>query len=262
MYHYYQSSKIGKQSGERIVKKVSVFKKIIGSLEIGKKQKMSGVFMLVAILSVVSLLISNVVANKSVELFGWTVAGQKLSIAASFVVFPFTYIASDIFSEVYGYAWSRKISWIALFANIFMVLCFKLVTVMPGMDSATSEAFAIVCDSTPGIVFASLTAFMAGDLLNDLVFAKMKAYDSTGKVSAFAFRSILSSLCGEIVDCIVFLPLLYYFIHGYGTIITNVYQLLTIVLIQALLKTSVELVLCPVSVLVIGKIKAYEESVK
>lgn len=238
---------------------MSVFKKIADYLEIGKRKKMSELFTLVAILSVVSLLISNVVANKSIDLFGWTVAGQRLSIAASFVVFPFTYIASDIFSEVYGYAWSRKISWIALFANVFMILCFKLVTAMPGMDSATSEAFAIVCDSTPGIVFASLTAFMAGDFLNDLVFARMKKRDSTGKVSAYAFRSILSSLCGEIVDCTVFLPLLYYFIHGYGTIITSGYQLLLIILIQALLKTAVELILCPLSIVVVRKIKAYEE---
>lgn len=237
---------------------MKVFRKIIGSLELGKKERVSSVFVIVAILSVVSLLISNVVANKSIELFGWTVAGQKLSIAASFVVFPFTYIASDIFSEVYGYAWSRKISWISLFANIFMILIFKLVTVMPGMDSATSEAFAIVCDSTPGIVFASLTAFMLGDLLNDLVFAKMKAHDATGKVSAFAFRSILSSLCGEIVDCLVFLPLLYLFIDGYGTIITNVFQLLVIILIQAFLKTLVELVLFPLSAFLIGRIKSYE----
>ena len=236
-----------------------VIKKIIGSLEIGKGERMSGVFVIVAILSVVSLLISNVVANKSIELFGWTVAGQKLSVAASFVVFPFTYIASDIFSEVYGYAWSRKISWIALFANVFMLLCFKLVTVMPGMDSATSDAFAVVCDSTPGIVFASLTAFMVGDLLNDLVFAKMKRRDSSGKPSAFAVRSIFSSLCGEIVDCAVFLPLLYVFIHGYGTIITSVPQLLAIIFIQAFLKTAVEIVLCPLSVFVIGRIKAYEE---
>ena len=238
---------------------MSVFKKIFGSLEIGKNKKMSEVFTVVAIISVVSLLISNVVANKSIDLFGWTVAGQKLTIASSFVVFPFTYIASDIFSEVYGYAWSRKISWIALFANIFMILCFKLVTVMPGIDTATSEAFATVCDSTPGIVFASLTAFMAGDFLNDLVFAKMKKKDSTGKTSAFAFRSILSSLCGEIVDCAVFLPLLYLFIHGYGSIITSVSQLLIIILIQALLKTAVELVFCPLSVFAVGKIKAYED---
>ena len=216
-------------------------------------------FMIVSILSVVSLLISNVVANKSVDLFGWTIFGQKLSIAASFVVFPFTYIASDIFSEVYGYSWSRKISWIALFANIFMILCFKLVAVMPGIDSTTSEAFSIVCDSTPGIVFASLTAFMAGDLLNDLVFAKMKAHDSTGKISAYALRSILSSLCGEIVDCMVFLPLLYFFIHGYGTIITSIFQLMAIILIQALLKTLVELILFPLSAFLIGKVKAYEE---
>ena len=241
---------------------MSLIKRIIGSLELRSKEKMSGVFLLVAIMSVVSLLISNVVANKSISLFGWTVAGQPLSVAASFVVFPFTYIASDVFSEVYGYAWSRKISWIALFANVFMILMFKLVTAMPGVDSVSAEAFAVVCDSTPGIVFASLTAFMAGDLLNDLVFARMKRRDTTGKISAYAFRSILSSLCGELVDCAVFLPMLYYFIHGYGTIITSVYQLLAIICIQALLKTAVELVLCPLSIFVVGKIKTYEALAK
>lgn len=238
---------------------MSIFKKIANYFEIGKGQKKSEVFTVVAIVSVVSLLISNVVANKSIDLFGWTVGGERLTIAASFVVFPFTYIASDIFSEVYGYAWSRKISWIALFANVFMILCFKLVTVMPGIDMATSEAFVVVCDSTPGIVFASLTAFMLGDLLNDFVFAKMKKRDKTGKVSTFAFRSILSSLCGEILDCAVFLPLLYYFIGGYGTIITSVYQLAIIILIQAFLKTAVEIVLCPACTLIVRKIKKYEE---
>lgn len=237
---------------------MSIFKKIAGSLEIGTGRKMSEVFTVISVISVVSLLISNVVANKSIDLFGWTIAGQRLTIAASFVVFPFTYIASDIFSEVYGYAWSRKISWIALFANIFMILCFKLVTVMPGVDMATSEAFAVVCDSTPGIVFASLTAFMLGDFLNDLVFARMKKHDKTGKVSAFAFRSILSSLCGELLDCAVFLPLLYYFINGYGTIITSAFQLVIIIVIQAILKTAVEIVLCPLSALIVGKIKKYE----
>lgn len=238
---------------------MSFIKKVFKSLEIGKGEKMSEIFTIVAIISVVSLLISNVVANKSIDLFGWTVAGQRLTIAASFVVFPFTYIASDIFSEVYGYAWSRKISWIALFTNVFMILCFKLVTVMPGIDMATSDAFAVVCDSTPGIVFASLTAFMLGDLLNDLVFAKMKKRDTDGKVSAFAFRSILSSLCGELLDCAVFLPLLYYFIHGYGTIITSVLQLAVIIIIQAMLKTVVEIILFPLSAFLVGKIKKYEE---
>ncbi len=223
---------------------------------------MSEVFTIVASVSVVSLLISNVVANKSIDLFGWTVAGQRLTIAASFVVFPFTYIASDIFSEVYGYAWSRKISWIALFANVFMILSFKLVTLLPGIDLATSDAFEKVCDSTPGIVFASLTAFMAGDLLNDLVFAKMKKRDKSGKISAFAVRSILSSLCGELVDCAIFLPLLYLFIGGYGTIITSVFQIIVIIIIQALLKTAVEIVLCPLSALITRKIKAYENKLQ
>lgn len=91
-----------------------IFTKIATSLELNIHRKMSPLFLILSIISVASLLISNIVATKSIILFGWQIHGLPLSIASSFVVFPFTYITSDIFSEVYGYAWSRKISWISL----------------------------------------------------------------------------------------------------------------------------------------------------
>ena len=238
----------------------NLFKKIVSSLELNVHRKMSPLFLILSILSVCSLLISNIVATKSIVLFGWSIRGLPLSIAASFIVFPFTYITSDIFSEVYGYAWSRKISWISFFANLFMVGIIELVIAMPGIDSDFSAEFADVLGSSFGVLFASLTAYMCGDLINDLTFRDMKNKDKHGTNITFIHRSILSSLFGEIIDSLVFLPLLYAFIGGYGTIIQSPFQLLAIVVIQGCLKTLVELVLSPLVAFMVNKIKHYEHS--
>ena len=238
----------------------NLFSKLVTNLELNVHRKMSPLFLILSILSVASLLISNIVATKSIVLFGWQVQGLPLSIAASFVVFPFTYITSDIFSEVYGYAWSRKISWISFFVNLFMVGILELVIAMPGVDSAFSKEFADVLGSSFGVLFASLTAYMCGDLINDLTFKDMKNKDKQGTNITFIHRSILSSLCGEIVDSLVFLPLLYAFIGGYGTIIQSAFQLFTIIIIQGSLKTLVELVLSPLVAHIVNKIKHYEQT--
>ena len=110
------------------------------------------------------------------------------------------------------------------------------------------------------ISVASLTAYMFGDLINDLVFLKMKRNDKRGTDLMFVHRSLFSSFCGEIIDCMVFLPLLYAFIGGYGTIIQSGYQLFAIIIIQGSLKTLVEVVLSPVVVVIVKEIRHYEQS--
>ncbi len=237
-----------------------LFEKIIDSLELRVHRKMSPLFLILAVISVASLLISNVVATKSIALFGWQVDGFPLSIAASFVVFPFIYISSDIFSEIYGYAWSRKISWISFFVNLFMVGIFEIVIAMPGVDKVYSAEFSDVLGSSFGVLFASLTAYMCGDLINDLIFRRMKRRDKRGTDLMFVHRSLFSSFCGEIIDSMVFLPLLYASIGGYGTIIQSSYQLIAIIVIQGSLKTFVEIVLSPLVVVIVKRIRRYEQS--
>ncbi len=62
---------------------------------------------------VVILLISNLVAAKLVPI-GW------LRVSAAQMLFPITYIFGDIFTEVYGYAASRKAIWRGFYSSILM----------------------------------------------------------------------------------------------------------------------------------------------
>lgn len=187
------------------------------------------------------------------------VRGYDISLTSSLIVFPIIYICSDIFSEVYGYRWSRIISWIAFIMNNFMVLIFEITITLPGNDAATADAYSRVLGSSFGILAASLTAYMFGDLFNDIVFEVLKKKDTKKTNGSFIARSLISSLCGEIVDTGIFLPVLFFITKQYGTTITDFWQLVIIVVIQACLKVLLEIILSPLTILLVKKTRRYEQ---
>lgn len=184
----------------------------------------------------VALLLSNIIVNKQICLpFGQATVG-------SVILFPLTYVLSDVFSEVYGYRWSRVTCYLAFAMNIVMVLVFELTLAWPYPDSfANQTAFEAVLGSTPRITAASLIAYVIGDLVNDRVFARMKRLHSD--ITGFAWRAIASSVVGELSDCLVFLPLAFI-----GTL--PVRTLVGIGMAQVLAKVLIEAVLLPLTTFV------------
>ena len=236
------------------------FKELKDSMKLLFKTRMSPIFILLVVLATVSMLISNVVAIKNFPLFGWEVFGNELTLTAGVLVFPITYILSDVFSEVYGYRWSRLTSYIAFVMNLLMVAFFQLAIVLPFPEwrGDTQNAMASVLGNTPGMLFAGLIAYLFGDFFNDLVFKKLKEKHKDKK---FGVRAIVSSFVGEITDSCIFLPLMYLFTNQYGTTITAWYQLVIMILIQASLKTAYEVVICPITYLITRGLKKYEKSI-
>ena len=72
-------------------------------------------FHVLVVVYVTVLLISNLVGQKLTAIGGLRVSGAQL-------LFPITYIFSDIFTEVYGYAASRRAIWLASLANVLMAV--------------------------------------------------------------------------------------------------------------------------------------------
>lgn len=234
-----------------------LFNKIKEKFKNRKREKMSPIFILLVVIATVSMLISNIIAVKNVPLFGWSINGNDLTVPAAVIVFPITYILSDVFSEVYGYKWSRKTSYIAFFMNLFMVAIFQIAIVLPYPSWFNQEGMVSILGATPGTLFAGLIAYMVGDFFNDLVFKKLKEKHKDKK---FGIRAILSSFIGEITDSLIFMPLLYLFTNQYGTTITAWYQVLVIILIQASVKTLYEVIICPVTYLISKQLKKYENN--
>lgn len=198
-------------------------------------------------LFVVALVISNIITSKQVLLpFGITMTGAVF-------IFPITYILSDLFSEVYGYRWSRISCYLAFAANLFAVLVFSLVIATPAPDYWNNQAaYEVVLGNTPRVLAASMLAFLIGDLVNDKVFKRLKDKHPNDH-KGFGFRAILSSFLGELVDSLIFLPLAFL---GQMPLAT----LATMTVCQVLIKTGYEVVILPLTRYVVGIVSKYERS--
>ena len=210
-----------------------------------KNHNISFLQLVLTLLFVISLLISNVIASKQVLLpFGIVMIGAVF-------IFPITYILSDVFSEIYGYRWSRITCYMAFAANLFMVIVFSLVIVTPAPSFWThQEAFQTVLGNTPRILFASLLAFVIGDFVNDRVFKRMKEKHPTDH-KGFGWRAIISSFAGEVIDSLIFLPIAFL-----GQMPIN--NLVVMLIMQVLIKTGYEIVILPITYKVVYAVSKYE----
>lgn len=211
-----------------------------------KIKQISFVQMLLSLVFVVSLLVSNIIASKQIQL------PLGIVMTAAVVVFPITYILSDVFSEVYGYKWSRITCYMGFAMNLFMVILFTIAVALPAPSFFEgAEAFKTVLSNTPRVLFASSLAFVVGDFINDKVFKAMKSkYKDSHK--KFTLRAIVSSFCGEIVDSSIFLPIVFL-----GTL--SMKDIAIMIGVQVLLKISYEIVILPATSLVVKKVSRYEK---
>lgn len=143
---------------------------------------------------VVVLLISNLVGQKICAIGPFRISGAQL-------LFPITYIFGDIFTEVYGYAGSRRAIWLGFFACALLSLMgWITVALPPAPEWHNQGAFETVFYTVPRMVVASLVAFLAGEFANSLTLAKMKVFTQGKHLWS---RVIGSTVVGQAVDTIV-----------------------------------------------------------
>ena len=210
-----------------------------------KNSNISLLQLTLTVLFVASLMISNVVTAKQVQL------PFDIVMTGGVVIFPVTYILSDLFSEIYGYRWSRITCYLAFAMNLFMVIVFAIVIETPAPSYwGDQEAFQAVLGSTPRVLFASMVAFIVGDLVNDRIFKKLKEKHPDSH-KGFSFRAIVSSFCGEMVDSAIFLPIVFL-----GEMPFTV--LLIMMATEVTIKTCYEIIILPVTKVIMKKVSGYE----
>ena len=147
---------------------------------------------------VVVLLISNLVGGKICAFGSFRIGGAEL-------LFPITYIFGDVFTEVYGYAASRRAIWIGFFASALLaVVGVVIVALPPAPEWGGQAAYATVFHFVPRLVIASLAAFWAGEFANSYVMAKMKIFTRGRHLWS---RTLGSTVVGQAVDTSVLMIL-------------------------------------------------------
>jgi uncharacterized integral membrane protein (TIGR00697 family) len=192
---------------------------------------------------VVILLVSNLVAQKVCQIGPFAVSGAVL-------LFPITYIFGDIFTEVYGFAASRRAIWLGFFGTALLYLMGSIVIHLPAAPGwQNQQAFATVFGFIPRILAASLIAFLAGEFANSYTMARLKLLTDGKRLWT---RTIGSTVVGQAVDTVLVISLTFGGIYPLRT-------LLNIIATGYLLKVGYEILATPVTYLVINGLKTAEQ---
>jgi queuosine precursor transporter len=191
---------------------------------------------------VVILLVSNLVAQKIVRIGGVPTSGAIL-------LFPITYIFGDIFTEIYGYAASRRAIWLGFFGTALLYAISAVVIALPSdPEFHNQQAFVTVFGILPRILIASLAAFWAGEFANSYTMAKLKLIT---KGRWLWTRTVGSTVVGQAVDTTLVIVITFA-----GTF--SPHKLVQIIVTGYLLKVAYEVVATPLTYLVVNWLKRAE----
>ena len=200
-------------------------------------------FLLVAALFVTSLIVSNIIAVKLID-----VAGMILP--AAIVIFPISYILGDVLTEVYGFARARQVIWLGFLCNLFAVIAISIGGLLPAAGFwGGQEAYDMILGAVPRILAASFLAYLVGEFVNAYVLARLKVAMEGRHLWV---RTIGSTLAGQLLDSAIFITIAF---AG----IMPVEVLLGAIVTQWLVKSAYEALATPLTYAVVGFLKRADD---
>lgn len=199
-----------------------------------KIDKKTNIYMTLLALYCVALVVSNIISNRIFEI------GQFM-LPSAVIVFPIIYIINDVLTECYGFEMASKAIWTAFGLNLMAVVFFNIAVNLPTTTDYSS--YNIVLGNTLKPLTASVLAYLVGSFVN------AKVMDTLRNHKSLMLRCVLSTLFGETIDAIIFISIMFIGVMDFEVVCT-------MIITQAVVKTLYEIVVYPVTRVVINKIKS------
>lgn len=205
------------------------------------------VFLVLAVVFNVCLVTSNLFVPRL-----WQVGSLPLQLPGAVILFPVSYIINDCLTEVYGFRKAQRVIWMGFAMCLLVTVASLIITRLPAPLDPGSQVIAGEFDHVYGFVprsmAGSLLAFVAGSTVNAWVMSRMKV---ASKGKGFGWRAIFSTIAGEFTDSLVFMPIAFAGVLPFRVI-------LTMMLTQVSAKTLYEIIILPLTSLIVRKIKKHE----
>jgi len=193
------------------------------------------------------------VAPAQISLFGdWIL---DFNLTAGVILWPAVFITTDIINEYFGKKGVKRISYLTVGCISFAFLAIYVITLLPpaafwlDVNSTDPEgnafnvdfAFNKIFRQGMGIIVGSLVAFLIGQLLDVIVFQKLKRITGEKKVW---LRATGSTLVSQLVDSFVVLFIAFYFLAPEGSR-WSVAQVTSVGIINYIYKFAIAILLTP-----------------
>ncbi len=168
---------------------------------------------------------------------------------AGTIIFPLTFILSDLITEVYGYKNARRAIWCGFLFNLVFILYGQIVIHLPSPHYANlNKSFDVLLAMNVRIIIASTISYFCAEPLNSFIMAKLKIIMQGHNM---AIRFVSSTLVASGADSFIFGVLAFY------GVMSN-HNLLALILTMWLIKIVIEIVSLPFSLKLANKLKQLE----
>lgn len=170
-------------------------------------------------LYVVSVILMNILANKSVDTgLSW------LALDCGFTVSWMSFLTMDTITKRFGARAATKLSLMAVAINLLCCAIMFGISKIPGnwgeYYTLNSEIANQSLNNTFGgswyIVFGSMTAFITSAIVNNFLNSFIGKYLSNSNFKSYAIRSYISTSVGQFVDNLVFALTVSYVLFGWS----------------------------------------------
>lgn len=144
--------------------------------------------------------LSNWFDPRLISLFGFNTGAGSL-------VFPFTYLISDIITEVYGYKHARMAVWTALLFFLIFILYGQWVVVLLRTGSISRSDLITFLLANNRILLAAIFSYLVTESINSYIVAKLKI---SLKGKYMGIRFIGSTLTAYMFNELIYAPIAFY----------------------------------------------------
>lgn len=169
--------------------------------------------------------VAGVLGNKQVAL-------GPLAVEAGIFAFLMLVVTSSAVAELFDRETANKLVLIGFVPLIFSILLAELVLHLPAARDMPPErlaAFETIMGSTPRIWLGGIIAYGTSQILNVLIFSRMKREGG----SLLWLRAGIASILSQIVDTLLFITIAFYGIFPIGQLLAG--QMLAKVVLSAVL---------------------------
>lgn len=172
-----------------------------------------------------------------------------LTTDAGTLIFPLSFLLSDLITEVYGYKHARKAIWTGFLFNALFIVYAQIVAHLPSPSYQTNnEMFNTLLTADTRIIVASAISYLIAEPLNSFTMAKLKIKMRGRNMS---IRFVVSTFFASFFDSVIFGTIAFY------GVMSNT-NLLALILTMWLIKVTIETFCLPFSTYLAKKIKQIE----
>lgn len=238
-----------------------------------RNYKRDALFLSLAGIFLTSLVLGNVIGTTkfvtifSMELPGWLLAVipelirdqniYTMSVPVGLIAYPFTFLATDLLSELYGRKKAQLVVWVGFWMNVFMLLLMTVNHWLPNTSGVSGglSLFEQVYGFMVGNTIGSMIAYLVAQTIDVRLFHFWKRLT---KGKHLWLRNNASTMVSQLVDSTTILSILY-LAGNLGSEINTVGALVILIFNSYLFKFFFALFDTPLCYLGVKLFREYEE---